>query len=133
MEHERHERREDSRARRPAPEARHASPEHRPRKHKRRKGGAGFVIGTVLLIGVVTCAMFAGIFMTYVKTTLAPTLDVDIDDYNMSQSTIVYYTDKNTGEDVDYMLQVIPEVVEYLRGMSPVWKELLSGKRQFIL
>ena len=39
----------------------------------------------------------------------------------------------NTGEDVDYMLQVIPEVVEYLRGMSPVWKELLSGKRQFIL
>ena len=39
----------------------------------------------------------------------------------------------NTGEEVDYMLQVIPEVVEYLRGMSPVWKELLSGKRQFIL
>ena len=39
----------------------------------------------------------------------------------------------NTEEEVDYMLQVIPEVVEYLRGMSPVWKELLSGKRQFIL
>ena len=39
----------------------------------------------------------------------------------------------NTVEEVDYMLQVIPEVVEYLRGMSPVWKELLSGKRQFIL
>ena len=39
----------------------------------------------------------------------------------------------NTQEEVDYMLQVIPEVVEYLRGMSPVWKELLSGARQFIL
>ena len=39
----------------------------------------------------------------------------------------------NTEEEVDYMLQVIPEVVAYLRGMSPVWKELLSGKRQFIL
>ena len=39
----------------------------------------------------------------------------------------------NTEEEVDYMLQVIPEVVEYLRGMSPVWKELLSGTRQFIL
>ena len=39
----------------------------------------------------------------------------------------------NTEEEVDYMLQVIPQVVEYLRGMSPVWKELLSGKRQFIL
>ena len=39
----------------------------------------------------------------------------------------------NTEEEADYMLQVIPEVVAYLRGMSPVWKELLSGKRQFIL
>ena len=39
----------------------------------------------------------------------------------------------NTEEEVDYMLQVIPEVVAYLRGMSPVWKELVSGQRQFIL
>ena len=39
----------------------------------------------------------------------------------------------NTEEEVDYMLQVIPQVVEYLRGMSPVWKELVSGQRQFIL
>ena len=39
----------------------------------------------------------------------------------------------NTEEEVDYMLQVIPEVVAYLRDMSPGWKELLSGKRQFIL
>ena len=39
----------------------------------------------------------------------------------------------NTEEEVDYMLRVIPEVVAYLRSMSPVWKELLSGKRQFIL
>ena len=39
----------------------------------------------------------------------------------------------NTEEEVDYMLQVIPEVVAYLRSMSPVWKELVSGKRQFML
>ena len=39
----------------------------------------------------------------------------------------------NTEEEVDYMLQVIPAVVTYLRNMSPVWKELLSGKRQFML
>ena len=39
----------------------------------------------------------------------------------------------NTQEEVDYMLQVIPEVVAYLRSMSPVWKELLSGQRQFML
>ena len=39
----------------------------------------------------------------------------------------------NTQEEADYMLQVIPEVVAYLRSMSPVWKELLSGQRQFML
>ena len=39
----------------------------------------------------------------------------------------------NTEEEADYMLQVIPQVVEYLRGMSPVWKELVSSQRQFIL
>ena len=39
----------------------------------------------------------------------------------------------NTQEEVDYMLQVIPEVVAYLRSMSPVWKEMLSGQRQFML
>ena len=39
----------------------------------------------------------------------------------------------NTQEEVDYMLQVIPEVVEYLRGMSPVWKDLISGRKPFIL
>ena len=39
----------------------------------------------------------------------------------------------NTEEEVDYMLRAIPEVVTYLRNMSPVWKELLSGARQFVL
>ena len=27
----------------------------------------------------------------------------------------------------------VPEVVEYLRGMSPLWKDLISGRKQFIL
>ena len=39
----------------------------------------------------------------------------------------------NTEEEVDRILQAVPEVVAYLRGMSPVWKELLAGKRQFML
>ena len=39
----------------------------------------------------------------------------------------------NTEEEVDYMLQAIPEVVEYLRGMSPVWQDLVNGKRSFVL
>ena len=39
----------------------------------------------------------------------------------------------NTEEEVDCMLQAIPEVVEYLRGMSPVWQDLVNGKRSFVL
>lgn len=31
------------------------------------------------------------------------------------------------------MLKEIPQVVRYLRSMSPVWNELLAGTRQFIL
>ena len=39
----------------------------------------------------------------------------------------------NTEEEIDYMLKEIPEIVRYLRNMSPVWKELLSGARKFVL
>jgi cysteine desulfurase len=40
-------------------------------------------------------------------------------------------SEENTEEQVDYMLQVIPQIIDYLRGMSPVWKELLAGTRKF--
>lgn len=39
----------------------------------------------------------------------------------------------NTEEEIDHILQVVPEVVSYLRGMSPVWRDLREGKRQYIL
>ena len=39
----------------------------------------------------------------------------------------------NTDEEVDRILEAVPEVVEYLRGMSPLWKDLVSGKKPFIL
>ena len=39
----------------------------------------------------------------------------------------------NTEEEVDEMLRVIPQVVEYLRNMSPMWKDLESRKRTFVL
>ena len=41
--------------------------------------------------------------------------------------------EENTEAEVDYMLEEIPKVVAYLRNMSPVWKDLINGKRQFIL
>ena len=39
----------------------------------------------------------------------------------------------NTEEEVDHILKVVPEVVSYLRNMSPVWRDLQTGKRQYIL
>jgi len=39
----------------------------------------------------------------------------------------------NTDEEVDHILKVVPEVVAYLRNMSPVWRDLQTGKRQYIL
>ena len=39
----------------------------------------------------------------------------------------------NTEEEVDYILSVVPQVVTYLRNMSPVWQDLQTGKREYIL
>ena len=39
----------------------------------------------------------------------------------------------NTPEEAEYIIREVPRVVEHLRSMSPVWKELLSGQRSFIL
>ena len=39
----------------------------------------------------------------------------------------------NTEEEVDHILSVVPQVVQYLRNMSPVWRDLQTGKREYIL
>ena len=41
--------------------------------------------------------------------------------------------DDATEEEVDYIIQSVREVVEYLRGFSPVWRDLCAGKTEFIL
>ena len=39
----------------------------------------------------------------------------------------------NTEEEIDHILTVVPQVVSYLRSISPVWSDLLAGKREYIL
>ena len=39
----------------------------------------------------------------------------------------------NTMEEMDHILKAVPEVVAYLRSMSPVWRDLQTGKREYIL
>ena len=38
----------------------------------------------------------------------------------------------NTEAEIDYMLQEIPPVVAYLRSMSPLWRDKITGKKPFV-
>ena len=39
----------------------------------------------------------------------------------------------NTEEEVDKILEAVPQVVQLLRNMSPVWRDLQTGERDYIL
>ena len=39
----------------------------------------------------------------------------------------------NTEEEIDHILSCVPKVVQQLRNMSPVWRDLINGKREYIL
>lgn len=39
----------------------------------------------------------------------------------------------NAEKEIDYMLEVIPQVIEYLRRMSEDWQAKISGEKEFIL
>ena len=80
-----------------------------PAPRKRKKRGVFSFIGalfrliiTMILVGGCTAAMLVWIFMNYVDTTLAPTLQVRAEDYTMELSSFIYYQDKETGEWVEY-------------------------------
>lgn len=40
---------------------------------------------------------------------------------------------ENTEEQITYTIKAVKEAVEYLRSISPVWRDLVSGKRDFII
>ena len=42
-------------------------------------------------------------------------------------------SEENTEEEIEYMIKSVKEVVEYLRSISPIWRDLASGKKEFIL
>ena len=43
------------------------------------------------------------------------------------------FSEYNKPEEIDYMLEVIPRIVSYLREMSPVWDELEKGQRPHLI
>ena len=42
-------------------------------------------------------------------------------------------SEENTAAEVDEILTQVPRIVEYLRGFSPIWQDLQSGRRQHLL
>ncbi|MCC8015970.1 MAG: cysteine desulfurase NifS [Clostridiales bacterium] len=42
-------------------------------------------------------------------------------------------SEENTQEEIDYIIKCVPEVVEYLREMSPVWDELSKGEINHVI
>ena len=41
--------------------------------------------------------------------------------------------EETTDAEVEEIIKSVKEVVEYLRSFSPIWRDLVSGKKQFIL
>ena len=39
----------------------------------------------------------------------------------------------NTMEEIDHIIKVVPEVVSYLRSISPVWEDLETGKKPHLI
>ena len=42
-------------------------------------------------------------------------------------------SEENTEQEIDYTIKAVKEVIEYLRGISPIWRDLCEGKKEFIL
>lgn len=42
-------------------------------------------------------------------------------------------SEENTEEEIDYTIGAVKEVVQYLRSISPIWRDLGSGKKEFII
>ena len=36
-------------------------------------------------------------------------------------------------EDIDYTIRSVTEVVEYLRSISPIWRDLVNGRKEFVI
>ena len=59
------------------------------------------IIGTLLLVGVITGCFMACFAVVYVKTAVMPNTGLDLSAYTMMENSVIYYKDKNTGQLVE--------------------------------
>jgi len=60
------------------------------------------IVGTILLIGLTTCVMFACLFAFYIKTSLEPQLDITLEDYALTETSYIMVRDPDSGEYVEW-------------------------------
>ena len=51
----------------------------------------------------------------------------------VGQHLLEFLSEENPEADVDAILQEVPRIVTYLRGFSPIWQDLESGRRAHML
>ena len=61
----------------------------------RKRSNVWPVIGTILLIGILTTLLFLCIFAFYIKTCIIPTTKLDLSDYALNQTSTIYYEDSD--------------------------------------
>lgn len=75
-------------------------------RKRRRKNHAALtvlkVLGTLLLVGVITCALLACFAAVYIKNVILPMTPLDAADFPTNLSSTIYYIDSETGEEVEY-------------------------------
>ena len=103
----------------PPRERREHREEHsrRPRKHRGSRAGLVLkVLGTLLLVGLVTGAFLCCFGAVYIKTVILPVAQsFNMNDFDVGENSVMYYQDKSTGE--------YKELTTLLNTTSSVWVE----------
>ena len=86
------------------PSGRHEQVPHAKKRKKRRPIALTIfirffqVLGTLLLIGVVTGTFLVCYAAVYVKTAVVPRAHLDLSAYTLDENSVIYYEDKETGQ-----------------------------------
>lgn len=106
----------------------------RSRAPKRRKRSLGATValrlfqllGTLVLIGVVTSAFLACYAVVYIKTSVLPKTALDLDNLTINENSVIYYTDKNTGLSVELTTLVGEKNMEWV-DLEDVPQDLIDA------
>lgn len=92
----------------------------RPKKKKRffflkLIGGFFLTLFTIASIGLLTFYLFFQIFMTYINTSVIPTVDVSVEELTMSEASTIYYEDNGEWKVLDtiYMPEGNRQIITY--------------------